>query len=123
MNNTFKNKLPLNSLRIILSSCFLFFSLNSNGQEIEQKGFNQIKSKKHEASKHLEVINLNKSQASAVPMNALYLVNNSIIPNERLKLIPKDSIVSVNIIKRDTIIKGFKYDTQIFVTLIDSKKD
>jgi len=111
------NKSAFNTIKIILSFLLIIFSSYSKGQEIKKipKG-HTIK------DKFLKPLTINKYQESSVSKNALYLVNKSIVSTDRLKRIPKDSIVSVKIINRDTVIKGFEYDTQIIVNLIGYKK-
>jgi len=109
------NKASLNFTGFFL---FFFFSVNTSGQKIKNIELEKIKNTK--VSKSLI---LDKSQKSIVSENTIYFVNNKIISNKRLKLIPKDSIFSLNIIRRDTIIKGLKFDSQIFVTLKGSRKE
>ncbi|MEN8889743.1 MAG: hypothetical protein ABF239_00250, partial [Wenyingzhuangia sp.] len=114
-NKQMKIKTSLNVLSIFL---FFFFSVNTSGQKIKKIELEKIKNNK--VSKSLI---LDKSQKSIVSENTIYFVNNKIISNKRLKLIPKDSIFSLNIIRRDTIVKGLKFDSQIFVTLVNSSKE
>ena len=110
-----KIKTSLNVLSIFL---FFFFSVNTSGQKIKKIELEKIKNNKDYKS-----LILDKSQKSIVSENTIYFVNNKIISNKRLKLIPKDSIFSLNIIRRDTIVKGLKFDSQIFVTLVNSSKE
>lgn len=62
-------------------------------------------------------------QKSSVPDSAAYFIKGKLTSTERLKLIPQDSIKSVKVIKRDTVINDRKYYAQIFVTLIGRKED
>jgi hypothetical protein len=60
-------------------------------------------------------------QKSAVVGEAAYIVNGRFRDAKELLKIPQDSILSVNVVKRDTVINSKKYASQIFVIL--KKKD
>lgn len=62
-------------------------------------------------------------QKSSVPDSAAYFIDGKLATTERLKLIPQDSIKSIKVIKRDTLVNEKKYYAQIFVTLIGRKED
>lgn len=110
-----KKKILLNFLQINLFFCFLISSLNSTGQEIKLKQIEQIKATKQKTSNVLKSLNISSKQKSKISTNTIYFVNNKIISNDSLKAIRKTSILSLNIIKRDTIVNEHKFDTQIFV--------
>lgn len=105
----------VNILKSSVFLCMLFYSLQSQGQEVESKEFKKVKFKENKVSIVPKQLNFINSQNSSVPENTVYFINNRVIPNERLKLISKDSILSVKVIKRDTVINGFEFDAQIFV--------
>lgn len=50
-----------------------------------------------------------------------YFVKNKLVPKEELLTIKPDEIVSLNVVKRDTIIDKRRYSGQIFVVLKTSK--
>lgn len=56
-------------------------------------------------------------QKSAVVGEAVYIVNGKFRDAKELLKIPQDSILSVNVVKRDTVVNSKKYATQIFVIL------
>jgi len=86
-------------MRIFLTSIFLFIASLSFCQE------------------------LSTVQKSAVPDSTAYFVNGKFTSGDQLKLISQDSIKSVNVIKRDTVVNNQKYDAQIFVILKSRKED
>lgn len=104
----------------------LFLALMSwcmyvNGQD---KAITEIKKNKTESSaKTIKTNSFEKKQKSNVSGRVVYFVNDKVINNKRLEVIPRDSIQSINIIKRDTIVHDEVFNTQIFVTLIPKKED
>lgn len=110
-----------NGLKRTLLIAFMSCCLYVNGQEIAVKKIDQQATTT--SSKVLKSKQIQKTQKSNVSGRVIYFVNDKIINNKRLKLIPKDSIQSVNIIKRDTTIHDELFNTQIFVTLITKKEN
>ena len=118
-----KNKTSLSVKSIFLICSIFFISFHSNGQETQRQVTQKKQLEQIKKNKIVKPLEISKSQKSTVSENTIYIVNNKIISNRRLKLIPKDSILSLQFVRRDTIIKGLKFDSQIFVTLIANKKE
>lgn len=59
---------------------------------------------------------------SSLPDLTAYIVNGSFIPAKNLMNISQDSIKSMNVIKKDTVINNQKYKAQIFI-ILKSKED
>ncbi len=54
--------------------------------------------------------------------NIAYFIKNKLVPKEELVTIKPDEIVSVNVVKRDTLLDKKKYSSQIFVVLKSPNK-
>ncbi len=54
--------------------------------------------------------------------NIAYFIKNKLVPKEELVAIKPDEIVSVNVVKRDTLLDKKKYYSQIFVVLKSPNK-
>lgn len=59
---------------------------------------------------------------SALGDNIAYFIKNKLVPKEELVAIKPDDIVSVNVVKRDTLLDKNKYTSQIFVVLKSPNK-
>jgi len=64
-----------------------------------------------------KIAQISNNQKSSIPSNTAYLVNGVFFRNEELKAISKDDILSVKVVKRDTVINSKKFDAQILVLL------
>lgn len=56
-------------------------------------------------------------QSSSLPKDVAYFINGRLYLGNDLTKIPQDSILSVNVIRRDTTISQKRYEAQIFVLL------
>lgn len=59
---------------------------------------------------------------SALGDNIAYFIKKKLVPKEELVTIKPDEIVSVNVVKRDTLLDKKKYSSQIFVVLKSPNK-
>lgn len=118
------NVLNIFDYRLLFFICFFVYTNQSIGQatQVKQVISNNLSSKqnpqrsyhKKNTSEHKEV-DVTRTQESSLPSNSIYFVNNKAISREELKEITKDAIVSINVIKKDTVVNGVKFDSQIFV--------
>lgn len=113
--------MSINGLKITLFFALTSWCMYVKGQD---RAITKIEKNKTESSaKTLKTKSVEKTQKSSVSGRVVYFVNDKVINNKRLELIPRDSIQSINIIKRDTIVHGEVFNTQIFVALIPKKED
>lgn len=116
------NNLSPIRLRFFLFSIILLTSLSAKSQT---KTSEKLISKKVIATENYQnksttkstpkTLAVSNSQQSKLSKNTIYFVNNKVISTDSLKAIPKTSIVSFYIIKRDTIVNSRRFDTQFFV--------
>ncbi|MEN8966109.1 MAG: hypothetical protein ABF250_09000 [Polaribacter sp.] len=64
-----------------------------------------------------KIAQISNKQKSSISSNTAYLVNGVFFRNEELKAISKDDILSIKVVKRDTVINSKKFDAQILVLL------
>jgi hypothetical protein len=66
---------------------------------------------------------ISSSAKSSVPDSTAYFINGKFTTTQAVKFIPQDSIKSIHVIKRDTLVNKQKYGAQIFVILKSRKED
>jgi len=106
-----------NISQLFLLTFLYIFTTQSKGQVVEVKKIDQEKFKKFSVNQDLKIDNYQESKFSK---STIYFVNNKVISNDSLKAIPKNEILSIDIIERDTVIDSIKFETQILVKLKNS---